>query len=83
MLSMLYLVRSCIVGCAPRADRDVWISQLYGARRRTREIRSSSELIVRRLIRFTLESGLACALTACLELILFLALPDTNIHICM
>ena len=37
--------------------------------------------MVRRLIRLTVETGCACALSAVLELAFFLGLPDTNIHL--
>ncbi|TFK91945.1 hypothetical protein K466DRAFT_659668 [Polyporus arcularius HHB13444] len=39
-----------------------------------------SELMINRLLRVTVETGLACAVAATLELVLFLALPDTNMH---
>ena len=37
--------------------------------------------MVRRLIRLTVETGCACALSAVLELAFFLGLPETNIHL--
>ena len=40
-----------------------------------------SELVVRRLIRLTVETGCACALSAVLELAFFLGMPETNIHL--
>lgn len=40
-----------------------------------------SELMVRRLIRLTVETGCACALSAVLELAFFLGMPETNIHL--
>ncbi|KAI1790129.1 hypothetical protein LXA43DRAFT_891511 [Ganoderma leucocontextum] len=40
-----------------------------------------SELLVRRLIRLTVETGCACAISAVLELGFFLGLPETNIHL--
>ena len=43
----------------------------------------SSEFIVNRLMRLTVETGLACALTALLELAFFLGLPNTNVHIAL
>ncbi|KAI1787207.1 hypothetical protein LXA43DRAFT_1030456 [Ganoderma leucocontextum] len=53
---------------------------LYTAKRRITHF-ESSEFIVNRLMRLTVETGLACALTALLELALFLGLPQTNVHI--
>ncbi len=40
-----------------------------------------SGLMVNRLIRLTVETGCACALTAVLELSFFLGMPETNIHL--
>ena len=39
--------------------------------------------MIRRLIRLTVETGSACAITATVELIFFLILPQTNIHLGM
>ncbi len=36
--------------------------------------------MINRLLRVTVETGLACAVAATLELVFFLALPDTNMH---
>ncbi|TBU62368.1 hypothetical protein BD310DRAFT_919268 [Dichomitus squalens] len=40
-----------------------------------------SEFVVRRLIKLTVETGCACALSAVLELAFFLGMPETNIHL--
>ncbi|PIL27209.1 hypothetical protein GSI_10353 [Ganoderma sinense ZZ0214-1] len=53
---------------------------LYTAKQRVQHF-ESSELIVNKLMRLTVETGLACALTALIELALFLGLPKTNVHI--
>ncbi|KAM5543780.1 hypothetical protein V8D89_002397 [Ganoderma adspersum] len=54
---------------------------LYSAKRLSMGRFERSEFIVNRLMRLTVETGLACALTALLELAFFLGLPQTNVHI--
>ncbi|KAH9933145.1 uncharacterized protein BXZ73DRAFT_101112 [Epithele typhae] len=53
---------------------------LYSAKRKVVRFQRS-KLMIRRLVRLTVETGCACALAAVLELTFFLALPNTNIHI--
>ncbi|PIL22607.1 hypothetical protein GSI_15297 [Ganoderma sinense ZZ0214-1] len=53
---------------------------LFNVKRKTTAF-ARSELLVRRLIRLTVETGCACAISAVLELGFFLGLPDTNIHL--
>ncbi|KAI0683531.1 hypothetical protein C8Q76DRAFT_762787 [Earliella scabrosa] len=53
---------------------------LYAVKQRIRSF-EPSELMVNRLIRLSIETGSACALSAILQLILFLGVPETNIHL--
>ncbi|KAI0764678.1 hypothetical protein C8Q74DRAFT_1370609 [Fomes fomentarius] len=53
---------------------------LYAVKRRTKPFQRS-ELIVNRLIRFTIETGSACALSAILQLALFIGVSSTNAHL--
>ena len=77
MVSMLYLVRSIPIDIRPDA-LTIW-RQLYRAGRNTKFERST--FIIRRVIRLTVETGLACALCAGLVLALFLGSPDTNVQV--
>ena len=79
---MFYLVRipnAAICG----ANLTVFHIQLYSAKRLSMGRFEHSEFIVNRLMRLTVETGLACALTALLELAFFLGLPNTNVHIAL
>ncbi|PIL27201.1 hypothetical protein GSI_10345 [Ganoderma sinense ZZ0214-1] len=53
---------------------------LYSAKRQSFTFQRS-EFIVNRLMRLTVETGLACAITASLELAFFLGLPATGLHL--
>ncbi|TFK91944.1 hypothetical protein K466DRAFT_582364 [Polyporus arcularius HHB13444] len=53
---------------------------LYSVKQRAKAFERSG-LMVNRLIRLTVETGCACALTAVLELSFFLGMPETNIHL--
>ncbi|TFK91950.1 hypothetical protein K466DRAFT_481589 [Polyporus arcularius HHB13444] len=53
---------------------------LYSVKQRTKAFERSG-LMVNRLIRLTVETGCACALSAVLELAFFLGMPETNIHL--
>ncbi len=82
MLSMFFLV--CLLRCA--AAHDVVLMsfdvQLYSAKRQSRTFQRS-EFIVNRLMKLTVETGLACAVTALLELAFFLGKPQTSLHIAL
>nr|VWO95456.1 Beta-glucosidase (EC [Ganoderma boninense] len=56
---------------------------LYSAKRLSMGRFEHSDFIVNKLMRLTVETGSACALTALLELAFFLGLPDTNVHIAL
>ena len=79
MVSMLYLVRQIRVWSAT-ATLSVAAAQLYSARQRLSTFRES-DLMVRRLIRLTVETGSACAINAILVLVFFFALPDTDVFL--
>ncbi|TFK81603.1 hypothetical protein K466DRAFT_604365 [Polyporus arcularius HHB13444] len=53
---------------------------LYSAKQRTQP-NGRSQLIIHRLIRLTVETGFACALSAILQLCLYFGLPETNLHL--
>ena len=65
------------------AKLTVFHTQLYSAKRLSMGRFERSEFIVNSLMRLTVETGLACALTALLELAFFLGLPNTNVHIAL
>ncbi|VDC04854.1 unnamed protein product [Peniophora sp. CBMAI 1063] len=56
------------------------VKLLMGARNRDNGI-MKTELLINRLIRLTVETGFACVLTAITELIIFLSLPNNNMHL--
>ncbi|KAH9933144.1 uncharacterized protein BXZ73DRAFT_77309 [Epithele typhae] len=58
----------------------VMLYLLYTVRKESARF-ERSEFIIRRLVRLTVETGLACAVTAVVVLILFLAYPTTNLTI--
>ena len=80
MVSMLYLVRASLTSYPPTITLLTLCLQLYSARQRGGNF-ERSDLMIRRLIRLTVETGSACAFSATLELIFFLALPNTNAHL--
>ncbi|KAI1787200.1 hypothetical protein LXA43DRAFT_1030420 [Ganoderma leucocontextum] len=82
MLSMFFLVRVLLNNVAACGGDSLTASdiQLYSAKRQSRTFQRS-EFIVNRLMRLTVETGLACALTAILELAFFLGKPETSLHI--
>ncbi|PIL27208.1 hypothetical protein GSI_10352 [Ganoderma sinense ZZ0214-1] len=78
----------CIVwlGIGAFTDFAIMLSMfylLYSAKRLSMGRFERSEFIVNRLMRLTVETGSACALTALLELAFFLGLPQTNVHIAL
>ncbi|KZV70518.1 hypothetical protein PENSPDRAFT_439432 [Peniophora sp. CONT] len=56
------------------------VKLLLAARRGERGIKKT-ELLINKLIRLSVETGFACVMTAGIELILFLALPNNNLHL--
>ena len=83
MLSMFYLVRSFNSAAACHTQLTVLHLQLYSTKRQSLGRFERSEFIVNKLMRLTVETGLACALTALLELAFFLGLSQTNVHIAL
>ena len=83
MLSMFFLVRLLIVqSCCGVGLTTCDTSQLYSAKRQSGNFQRS-EFIVNRLMKLTVETGLACAVTAILELAFFLGMPATSLHIAL
>ncbi|KZV61896.1 hypothetical protein PENSPDRAFT_739648 [Peniophora sp. CONT] len=55
--------------------------KLLTAARNDSHVVGKTELLINRLIRLSVETGFACVITAVVEMILFLALPDNNLHL--
>ena len=85
MMSMFWLVRCLTIQyhyLRLRSGLTCDTSQLYSAKRQSGNFQRS-EFIVNRLMKLTVETGLACAVTAILELALFLGKPQTSLHIAL
>ena len=82
MSSMLWLVRLRLHLSATELLSHFSMMQLYAVKQRTRPF-ERSELLVNRLIKFTIETGSACAMAALVQLGLFAGMPAANVHLVM
>ncbi|VDC05928.1 unnamed protein product [Peniophora sp. CBMAI 1063] len=55
--------------------------KLLTTARNDAHITGKTELLINKLIRLSVETGFACVITAVTEMILFLAMPDNNVHL--